>query len=132
MLESRCFGQKFKPNYKFFAIFWTFGKLKIAGLKKSVGLLYQRLQSILMFQDSLIERLVPTLPVARHLAADEGHEADGAREALLGGVPVRAVQRDALVLGVYQFSAGIALLQECGHTVELQLPSHQTNTQNTR
>ena len=30
------------------------------------------------------------LPVARHLAADQGDEADGAREALVGGVPVRA------------------------------------------
>ena len=29
------------------------------------------------------------LPVARHLAADEGDEADGAGEARVGGVPVR-------------------------------------------
>ena len=51
------------------------------------------------------------LPVARHLAADEGDEADGAGEAGVGGVPVRPLQRHPLVLGVYQVAAGIALLK---------------------
>ena len=53
----------------------------------------------------------PGLPVARHLAADQGDEADGAREALVGGVPVRALQRDPLILGVDQVAASIALLE---------------------
>ena len=53
----------------------------------------------------------PGLLVARHLAADQGDEADGAREALVGGVPVRALQRDPLILGVDQVAASIALLE---------------------
>ena len=53
----------------------------------------------------------PGLLVARHLAADQGDEADGAREALVGGVPVRALKRDPLILGVDQVAASVALLE---------------------
>ena len=55
------------------------------------------------------------LAVARHLAADEGDEADGARETPIGGVPVLALQRDPLVLGVDQVTTSIALLKHLGY-----------------
>ena len=47
-----------------------------------------------------------------HLPSDEGHEADGAGEAFCGRVPVLALERHPLLLGVDEHAARRASLNK--------------------